>query len=61
MTPSNARRGVDSFQTLSRHRWVVQRTFAWLNRFRHLRIRYERRASFHRAFVVIAAAIIYWR
>ena len=23
------------------HRWVVERTFAWLNQFRRLRVRYE--------------------
>jgi len=27
---------------LGRHRWVVERTLAWLNRDRRLTIRYER-------------------
>lgn len=33
------RRGIKSSQRLGRHRWVVEHTFAWLNRFRRLRIR----------------------
>src|SRR5215469_4514707 len=30
---------------LGRWRWVVERTFAWFNQFRRLRIRYEKRAD----------------
>ncbi len=30
-------------------RWVVERTFAWLNQFRRLRVRYEKRADIHEA------------
>lgn len=30
-------------------RWVVERTFAWLNQFRRLRVRYEKRADLHEA------------
>jgi len=46
-----ARRMVDSSESLGRHRWVVERTLAWLNRFRRLTIRYERRADIHEAFL----------
>jgi transposase len=46
-----ARRGVDSSERLGRHRWVVERTLAWLNRYRRLTVRYERRADIHRAFL----------
>ena len=53
-----ARRGIESSERLGRHRWVVERTFAWLNRFRRLRIRYERRADIHLAFTKIACALI---
>ena len=28
-------------------RWMVERTLAWLRQFRHLRVRYERRADIH--------------
>ena len=30
---------------LGRCRWVVERTFAWLNQFRRLRLRYDKRAD----------------
>jgi transposase len=35
---------------LGRWRWVVERTFAWLNQFRRLRVRYNKRADIHEAF-----------
>jgi hypothetical protein len=31
-----ARRGIDSSERLGRHRWVVERTLAWLSRYRRL-------------------------
>jgi transposase len=34
---------------LGRWRWVVERSFAWLNQFRRLRVRYEKRADIHEA------------
>lgn len=40
-----ARTGVESAQRLGRHRWVVERSFAWLGQFRRLTIRYERRRT----------------
>jgi transposase len=43
---------------LGRHRWVVERTFAWLNRFRRLMIRYERFADLYLAFLDLACALI---
>lgn len=43
---------------LGRWRWVVERTFAWLNQFRRLRVRYERRADIHEAFLSIGSALI---
>ena len=43
------------------HRWLVERTFAWLNRFRRLIIRYERRDDIYRAFATLACALITWR
>ena len=53
-----ARIGVESSERLGRHRWVVERTGAWFNRFRRLRIRDERRADIHAAFIPIATALI---
>ncbi|ALN73075.1 hypothetical protein M673_10120 [Aureimonas sp. AU20] len=58
VTPRIARRGVESSQKLGRHRWVVERTFAWLAQFRHLDVRYERRADINIAFTKLACAII---
>lgn len=46
---------------LGRHRWVVERTFSWLNQFRRLRIRYERLADLHLAFLQLGCALICWR
>ena len=45
---------------LGRHRWVVERTTSWLNRFRRLRIRYERRAELHLAFLHLGCALVCW-
>jgi len=42
-------------------RWVVERTFAWLNQFRRLRVRYEKRADIHMAFLSLACILICWR
>jgi transposase len=53
-----ARKGVESKQKLGRHRWVVERTHSWLNRYRRLKVRYERRADIHQAFLKIGCALI---
>ena len=45
------------FKVLPR-RWVVERTFAWLHFFRRLRLRWERRAELHEAFMHLGCAII---
>jgi transposase len=50
-----ARRGIESSERLGRHRWVVERTLAWLDRYRRLAVRYERRADIHEAFFCIWA------
>ena len=61
IAPRIARRGVESSERLGRHRWVVERTLAWLNRFRRLTVRYERRADLHQAFLSLGCALICWR
>jgi len=53
-----ARKGIESRARLGRHRWVVERTFAWLNRYRRLTIRYERRVDIHQAFLTLGCALI---
>ena len=42
IAPRIARRGVGSSQRLGRHRWVVERSLAWLLGYRRLQARYER-------------------
>jgi transposase len=46
---------------LGRWRWVVERTFAWLNQFRRLRVRYDKRADIHEAFLSLGGAWICWQ
>ncbi len=40
------------------HRWVVERTFAWLHNFRRLVIRYERKAYVYFGFVLLAFVVL---
>ena len=53
-----ARKGVESSERLGRYRWVVERTLAWLAKYRRLTIRYERRADIHEAFLPLGCALI---
>ena len=43
---------------LGRRRWVVERTISWLHQHRRLRVRYERRADIHEAFLTIGCCLI---
>jgi transposase len=58
ITPRIARRGVESSQRLGRHRYVVERSLAWLVGYRRLQVRYERRADILLGFVQLACALI---
>jgi transposase len=60
ITPRIARKGVESSERLGRQRWVVERTLAWLSRYRRLRVRDERRADIHQAFLDLGCALICW-
>ena len=40
--PRIARRGIETNEGFGKHRWVVERTFAWLSQYRRLHVRYER-------------------
>lgn len=60
ITPRIARRGVESREKSGRHRWVVERPFAWLHRMRRLRIRCERRDDIHEAFLLLGCVRICW-
>lgn len=56
--PKIARRNTENGSSLGTIRWVVERTIAWLNQFRRLRVRYERRGDIHLAFLTIGCMII---
>jgi transposase len=58
--PRIARKGIESRHRLGRHRWIVERTFAWLARYRRLSIRYERPTAMHEAFLHLACALVCW-
>lgn len=42
-------------------RWVVERTFSWLNRYRRLLIRWEKKSENYLAFLHLACALITYR
>lgn len=42
-------------------RWVVERTHSWLNRFRRLLIRWDKRAANFQAHLHFACALISWQ
>jgi putative transposase len=42
-------------------RWVVERTHSWLNRFRRILIRWEKRTDTYLALLHLACALITWR
>jgi transposase len=56
--PRIARKGIESKERLGRYRWVVERDFAWLNQFKRLAVRHERRADIHEAFLHLGCALI---
>jgi transposase len=58
--PALAKRGTPHGSGLGKTRWVVERTLAWLHRFRRLNVRYERRACVHEAFLELGCALICW-
>ncbi|AYL33979.1 IS5/IS1182 family transposase (plasmid) [Streptomyces fungicidicus] len=58
IVPVIARRGALHGTGLGTYRWVVERSFAWLHGFKRLRIRWERRADIHEAFLKLACCLI---
>jgi transposase len=46
---------------LGKTRWPIERTLSWLHQFRRLRVRYDRRADIHEAFLTLGCALICWR
>jgi len=59
--PCIAQRGQPHGSGLGKVRWVVERTISWLHQYRRLRVRYERRADIHNAFLILGCALICWK
>jgi transposase len=59
--PVIARRQTEHGTSLGRHRWVVERTFAWLHNRRRLLIRTDRRDDIHEGFLALACCLICWQ
>jgi IS5 family transposase len=60
IAPRIARKGIESKTKLGRHRWIVERAFAWLHGNRRLLVRYERRDDLHAAFLHLGSALLCW-
>jgi transposase len=52
------RRGIAPSDRLGRHRYVVERSLAWLVGYRRLQVRYERRGDILLGFLHLACALI---
>jgi transposase len=61
ITPVIARRQREHGSGLGRHRWVVERTFAWLHQFKRLLVRYDRRADIHQALLALGCCLVCYR
>lgn len=61
ITPLLAKIGASHGSGLGKTRWPVERSIAWLHSFRRLKIRYERSAHVHEAFMSLACALICWK
>jgi len=59
--PVIARRQTEHGSGLGRHRWVVERTFAWLHNFKRLLVRYERRGEIHQALLTLGCCLVCFR
>ena len=61
ITAEIARRNTEHGSGLGHHRWVVERTLAWLRQFKRLLVRYDRRADIHEAFLALGCCLICYR
>jgi transposase len=52
------KRNTETWQWAGAMAWAVERTFAWLNQFRRLRVRYEKRADIHEAFLALGCILL---
>jgi transposase len=58
ITARIARRGIESSTRLGRHRWRVERSFAWLGCYRRLGMRWDRCSGRFYAFAEVACALV---
>ena len=56
--PRRSRKGRRKWTDEYKKRWRVERTFAWLDNFRRLVVRWERLAMMYEAFCILACIII---
>jgi len=56
--PVTARRNTEHGSGLGTTRWVVERSVSWLHQLRRLRVRAERRADIHEAFMALGCIIV---
>ena len=61
IVPRIARRGIESSERLGRHRWVVERTFAWMTRWRRLVRDYEVRMDVSDAMIHLSMGALLLR
>jgi IS5 family transposase len=61
IAPRIARPGRDSSSRLGRHRWIVEQRLSILHTFRRLRVRDERRADIHLAFLQLGCDLMLLR
>jgi transposase len=52
-----ARKGIESSTKLGKHRWVIERSIAWLFGYHRLNIRYDRYANHFCAVLTLAATL----
>lgn len=56
-----ARKGIETSKRLGKHRWVIERTIAWLFNYRRLNTRHERKANHFCAFLTLGATLICYK
>ncbi|MCF2128185.1 transposase [Strepomyces sp. STD 3.1] len=59
--PVISRKGALNIKGLGKLRYVAEQTFALLNQFKRLAVRWERRLELHDAFVSLGCSLICWR
>jgi len=56
-----ARRNTDHGSGLGRHRWLVERTFAWLHQSKRQLVPYDRHPHIHEAFLALGCCLVCYR